>query len=422
MVNCSEFVCFHGGTCDDLERQTPYCICTPRFTGKFCEKSINQPLLPNDISLTPDSRQGTVTTTPEVSALFLATLGLTFLVVLLIILGIIKFGRKRVHVTKIFQPPSLSKFPPIESFFYKKKRTWMQAAFNDIDLQKKKFRDFLTSETLLPDLDGRMFTMLHEKAASRGCLQLDDDLRRCVNVQDELGRIAIHWCADAEADKSEYEIISDINTLLLAGEPIDAIDDFGRTPLHLSIRRGRAAVSLRLLTQSSISYLDLDGYSPLYYAVANGMVDVVGYILKNFKIDVNYLYNNKETILQKAVRVGNLEVIKILVNQKNIDLHKCGSSPEDLMPMHLATQFSHMEVFKLLHQKTGNANCIDRYNRTPLLIAVQFNQIPMISYLLSLGALSVATLTSDFGESPIKLAQLKQNQEILNMFWNFRRS
>uniref|UniRef100_A0AC34RJL7 EGF-like domain-containing protein n=1 Tax=Panagrolaimus sp. JU765 TaxID=591449 RepID=A0AC34RJL7_9BILA len=413
-MDCENYICLHGGTCGHFEGQLPYCICPPRFTGQFCEKFVNQFLLPpNNISLTPDLRQGTITTSPEVSALFLATIGLSFLVVLLIILGIIKFGKKRVHVTKIFQPPSLSKSPPVESSYFKKKRTWMQAAFNDIYLQKKKFR------TLLPDFDGRIFTMLHEKAASRGCLQLDDDLIRCVNVQDELGRIAIHWCADAEADKSEYEIINDINTLLLAGEPIDAVDDHGRTPLHLAIRRGRVAVSLRLITQESISCLDLDGYSPLYYAVANGMVDVVGYILKNFKIDVNYLFNNKETVLQKAVRIGNLEMIKVLLNQRNIDLHKCGSSPEDLMPMHLAAQFSHVEVFKLLHQRTANINCIDRYNRTPLLIAVQFKQVAMTSYLLSLGASTVATMTSDFGDSPIKLAQQSQNREILNLFWHF---
>lgn len=112
-MDCEQYVCLHGGTCEMQNYQFgPHCICPPKFIGEFCEKLMNKSSELSNINLTPDSRQGKISTTPEVSSLFLATLGLTFLVVLLLILGIIKFGRKRVHVTQIFQPPTLSKIPP----------------------------------------------------------------------------------------------------------------------------------------------------------------------------------------------------------------------------------------------------------------------------------------------------------------------
>lgn len=104
----------------------------------------------------------------------------------------------------------------------------------------------------------------------------------------------------------------------------------------------------------------------LHIAVEKGNIEIVKILLSFKKIDVNYimslyklpnLYN--ETPLHIAVRNGNVEIVKLLLSCKNIDLniywksyllYCCTSYREEMTALYMAVKNENLEIVKILCQ------------------------------------------------------------------------
>jgi len=96
-------------------------------------------------------------------------------------------------------------------------------------------------------------------------------------------------------------------------------------------------------------------------------VDILKILLDTNNIDIDQKsHNGGESALQDASRMGNLEAVKILLDN-NASLNQTDN--DGRTPLHEALKRGHIEVAKLLIKTSGDVNQADNYGYTPLLIA-----------------------------------------------------
>jgi ankyrin repeat protein len=138
------------------------------------------------------------------------------------------------------------------------------------------------------------------------------------NEQDQYGRTVAHYCASLGKTEILRKIVPKTN--------IDIPDQKGRTPLHYAVMRGHSPIVDYLIDQEcDIISRDKQGYSPLMWACQCNQVNSVRRFLsnaeKNQKLSALLAITDNFgwAPIHKAAQVGNLELVRLFVEDYEVD-------------------------------------------------------------------------------------------------------
>jgi len=121
-----------------------------------------------------------------------------------------------------------------------------------------------------------------------------------------------------DTGKSNLEMIK---YLIKKGAKTDLKNNAGWTLLHIAVINNNLE-TLKYLVENNfidIEAKDEDGYSPLFLAIENGLIDICNYLIsKNANINTQDIY--KSSALHLVIESENLEMIKYLID-KGIDIN-----------------------------------------------------------------------------------------------------
>ncbi|XP_043480097.1 ankyrin-3-like [Leptopilina heterotoma] len=198
--------------------------------------------------------------------------------------------------------------------------------------------------------------MLHV-AAARGHLQIVDLLIKNgakINVEDYSGRTPFFIALkEKQVEIAEF--------LMENGACLDIPSEDGKTPLHLAIKMQNLEIVERLLKKGAkVNVLDdMSSMKPIDIAAEVNDIKLVEILLKyGAKEDVvDECYEGQEdvrermTALHFAAKVGNLEMVKLLMSN---GFDKIGeANEEDETPLCLAVVNHHLEVVKYMIESGG---------------------------------------------------------------------
>ncbi|RHZ71842.1 hypothetical protein CDV55_108739 [Aspergillus turcosus] len=265
------------------------------------------------------------------------------------------------------------------------------------------------------------------------------------DIRDSTGRTAFSWAASYDLTQSP-ETYNDrslvLQRLLDRGANPDLADYHGEAPLHWATKAGDYLMVNLLLQKNVESDLpDSRGRTPLSRAAERGYDRVVEVLLTKGKADPDYKDARGRTPLSWAAENWQLETARILVNhgagvdiqdregqlplwwfisntvkrtameqqyqsgkgdylQKWLTLLGPKQGPEPMTKarrtfLSWACEKGDQELVKhLLQTVWAEPNCIDRYRKTPLIYALEWNHYEIADMLIS-GVKAGATLKRD---------------------------
>lgn len=170
-----------------------------------------------------------------------------------------------------------------------------------------------------------------------------------------------------------------VEALVDAGADASCSDAMNMTALHYSAENSDSRSIEALVAQYTVDRQFL--ISPLGVAALKGCIDTVK-LLHTKGLDVRH--GSDETPLFCAVRGGNSDVVAYLL--KNGAKSRRPKS-NGYYPIHVAAVLGHLDIVMLLiDEDRGNVKLTDCYRRTPLHIAAEVLNLPMVKYLVSKGA------------------------------------
>ncbi|MBP6870322.1 ankyrin repeat domain-containing protein [Candidatus Babeliales bacterium] len=167
---------------------------------------------------------------------------------------------------------------------------------------------------------------------------------------------------------------------------VNAVQDNGFTALHMAIIKNDMPMLKLLLTSPNIkiNVSGNDGVTPLQVAVCNSYQDGVR-ILVEHGADVNILNVDHKNALHSACKVGNLEIVKMLLQVGNVDINCYGEG--GFTPLQYAALFGYEDIVKeLLQQKNIDIHIIDGDGCQPLYVAACGGYHKIVKMLLDAGA------------------------------------
>uniref|UniRef100_A0A0E0LTS8 Uncharacterized protein n=1 Tax=Oryza punctata TaxID=4537 RepID=A0A0E0LTS8_ORYPU len=138
---------------------------------------------------------------------------------------------------------------------------------------------------------------------------------------------------------------------------------FKRLAKMLDMGRGRLGKFVREARLEGVP--KLEGVGVMHAAAASGSLAMCTYLVETLQLDVNDVTDDGSTALFNAVELGNLDIIKYLLDH--------GANPDHAMicgltPLHCAAGFGHCAIVKELLAKGAYVDPVSVYG-TPLHIA-----------------------------------------------------
>jgi ankyrin repeat protein len=188
--------------------------------------------------------------------------------------------------------------------------------------------------------------------------------------------------------------------------------------LYLASKQGRIDIVKSLLTQDiDLNYTkNLDSETSLQY------LKIVLTLIKQEKIDVNYEEKNDNfTPLTIASRRNHIEIVKLLVGQKDIDVNKmCYFGYLAYTPLMMAIAYKHVEIVKLLlgHGHV-DVNKVNERGNYALDFAIVSKDIEIVKLLLNHGSIDVNKI-SKLGWTPLIKASANKDEKITQLLLEHR--
>ncbi|KAJ9157730.1 hypothetical protein NKR23_g790 [Pleurostoma richardsiae] len=226
--------------------------------------------------------------------------------------------------------------------------------------------------------------------------------------------------ADGELHQAAEFLLAELAAQLssTATSVVNARDESGKTPLHVTAERGKVCTLGALLAAGAkVHVRDKSKKTPLYLAVEGGHLEVVESLLANLatKPDahrrraVNACDESCRTPLHIAAETGNVLILNALVTaEATIDIQ----DKDGKTPLHVAAEKGKIHALKKLLAAGATTNMQDRNGRTPLHIAAKKGYIHTLKALLEAGA-TVDALDKS-GHSPLALAEKGGHQACMD--------
>lgn len=208
------------------------------------------------------------------------------------------------------------------------------------------------------------------------------------DLQDRHGRTPLSWAVEY----GHEAIVSD----LLRTRMVEIERDIsnGLTSLSLAVINGHWKVARLLLEATNEDKDDFNrkepyGLTPLTRAAANGHATLVGALLAGHrgyfgKLDLNYKDPRGLTALFWAVALGHEDVVRILVEVDDIEIHCVDNKGR--IPLVVAADEGHWDIVKLLLRKSNKNGNQDKgglvEGRTLLSYALRNDHVGLVNLLM----------------------------------------
>jgi uncharacterized protein len=143
----------------------------------------------------------------------------------------------------------------------------------------------------------------------------------------------------------------------------------------------------------------------LMIAIQENSVKTVDYLINAKGIDLNQPNMSNETPLMFAALYGQLSLVKILVDQKQVPVNRSGWTP-----LHYACTNGNYDIALFLLDKGAAVDALSPNETTPLMMAIRAGNIQLARLLLDRGA--DIRLRNQQGYSAIDAAELFNQVEI----------
>jgi ankyrin len=213
--------------------------------------------------------------------------------------------------------------------------------------------------------------------------------------------------------------------LVTAGAKVNATDGDGKDALGLALFNGSYEVASLLIDhQANVNQADAQGFTPLFWAVDRRNMETAPNFpwmvttdplpliekLLNAGANPNAVVNNTPrarmregsprivfaTAIMRAAFSGDLETVKLLLS-RGADPHIPSRDRETTLMAACGTGFingyskgrsaaERLAVVKLLVELGEDVNAADNYGITPLMVAANLGEVPIIQYLIDQGA------------------------------------
>ncbi|XP_068750560.1 uncharacterized protein [Montipora capricornis] len=173
---------------------------------------------------------------------------------------------------------------------------------------------------------------------------------------DRRGRLARFYEDDNLLKNTEhYRWLDTFIDLILHGSDVDAVDEDGRSSLHLAAKNGLAdAVNVLLQRKAKFQIRDKLGKTPLEIAVENSTVQ---------SKPINFIHG--ESFDQLKLQLRDHEMVVHLLLSSGASFKKCSRNDTSLLQHAFANNQPY--IAQLLVLKGASTNCKDNQGRTPLI-------------------------------------------------------
>jgi ankyrin repeat protein len=207
-----------------------------------------------------------------------------------------------------------------------------------------------------------------------------------------------------------YDSADAIDALISQGADVNKIDKNSNTPLHLAVEDNCVkAVSKLLEKGAKLNERDKYGKTPLDLAIDNQNLDIVKLLVAQDNIDINALNEVKKTPLHLAVESGNIDIVTVLLSNPNIQIDI--KDDVDNTPLHTAILEENKDIVKALIDTGADVNIVDGFSQTPLHLAVESGNIDIVRALIDAGA--DVNIVDGLDKTPLHLAVEAGNIDIV---------
>lgn len=237
---------------------------------------------------------------------------------------------------------------------------------------------------------------------------------------------AIQPLVTAGADINQFEPCSGISPLMeatMAGHErvvqllldlnvdADTRDTFGETALHKAARLGQTAITDLLVKHGAyVTASNNLQESPLHLGVRFGHLDIVRTLVRRKRISTVLRDIYGATPLHGAVANGNLEIAGFLLE---MDAFTEADADYNGTPLHVAVDKGDIKMAELLLRHEADPDIVGAYGATPLHTAAAEGHETMVRLLLAMGAKT--TIRDRYGWLPITWARQNGHAKVADM-------
>jgi ankyrin repeat protein len=201
-----------------------------------------------------------------------------------------------------------------------------------------------------------------------------------------------------------------VERFIQRGANIDAINNFGQTPLHLACENGHENVAAFLIGKGvNVDVKDNNDKTPFHLACENGHENVAAFLIgKGVNVDVKD--NNGQTPFHLACENGHENVAAFLI-EKGVNVDAIDNL--GVTPLHYACYKGHENVAALLIKKGINVDAIDNFGSTPLHFACHEGHENVAAFLIEKG--TNVDVKDNNGQTPLYFACISGNEKIVHL-------
>lgn len=141
-----------------------------------------------------------------------------------------------------------------------------------------------------------------------------------------------------------------VDTLIKWRAKLNARNSHGDSALRLAALKGHLSIVQRLVEAGAP--VNTPDWTPLIYASFSGNLPIIKYLLEQ-KADINAASANGTTALMAALRQGQFETAKFLLQVPNIDLNLLNEKNETALDVALRT--NNTELLDTIRQRGGRS-------------------------------------------------------------------
>lgn len=167
-----------------------------------------------------------------------------------------------------------------------------------------------------------------------------------------------------------------IELLLGLGADVNALDDFGQTPLLISIYKKKWEIAELLIKgDADVDADEREGYAPLLGAVIGGSDRIVQLLLKA-KVDVDAFDEDGYSPLHLAVSQHELNILQQLLKAgAHID---AVSEAGNQTPLHIAVRNKYRDIVKILLEKGASTTLYNSLDFSPLQHSLYIGNLELV--------------------------------------------